>query len=331
MLVYPGSYHPTSQATVRRGAAEAAGGTREPCLLLVLGLFWVKESGGLGLHSLWPRRVFGLPAGHPAEGRRYPGTGCWSWAGTGRRLLSRPPPPSGPGGCQIIKSRPGLKKEIFINNLNNNTVDLNGHTLEAYRMVRKEAWGLAAVLGGPGGQGRGWSCREKRVWSSRGLWTGRAGGALYNRNRKGAHFRSFRSRCCIYKVRGVFLFFFLLFKFHETVEPCWEPRSVIFCCFPYSSSPCLAGGLLPAAYLCSPAAPGPDPGAAPGLSPFLALLAQDWPSALCSPAGRWWGGLGLPSHCPGPPPEREQETGQSVSELVLSPKASTLPTLALRF
>lgn len=47
------------------------------------------------------------------------------------------PPPSVPGSCQIRKSCPGLKKETFINNLNNNTADLNGHTWEAYRMVKK--------------------------------------------------------------------------------------------------------------------------------------------------------------------------------------------------
>lgn len=52
-----------------------------------------------------------------------------------------------------------VRRKIFINNLNNNnTVDLNGHTLEAYRMVRKEAWGLAAVLGG-----RGWGAGGRRA------------------------------------------------------------------------------------------------------------------------------------------------------------------------
>lgn len=61
-----------------------------------------------------------------------------------------------------------VRRKIFINNLNNNnTVDLNGHTLEAYRMVRKEAWGLAAVLGGRGwgaggAQGRGRGVRSRK-------------------------------------------------------------------------------------------------------------------------------------------------------------------------
>lgn len=89
----------------------------------------------------------------------------------GRALESRPPPsglglsaarlppgtyrppsaalhPVCPGAAQS-ESCPGLKKEIFINNLNNNNnaVDLNGHTWEAYRTVRKEA-GLAEAGAG---------------------------------------------------------------------------------------------------------------------------------------------------------------------------------------
>lgn len=93
---------------------------------------------------------------------------------------------------QIKKSCPGLKKEIFINNLNNNnTVDLNGHTLEAYRMVRKEAWGLAAVLGvggqraqGPGRAAAGGGAGRQ----GRGLYRGgaEAGGAMYSGSTKGA-------------------------------------------------------------------------------------------------------------------------------------------------
>lgn len=83
------------------------------------------------------------------------------------------PPPSarwGRGRCQIRKSCPALKKETFINNLNNNnTADLNGHTLEAYRMVRKEAGAWPQSSRGPGAgllqetcpaRGRGGLCTE---------------------------------------------------------------------------------------------------------------------------------------------------------------------------
>jgi hypothetical protein len=89
-----------------------------------------------------------------------------------------------------------LKKEIFINL---NTVDLNGHTLEAYRMVRKEAWGSAAVLGqGPGRGVRAAAGKGSETAEGEGLCTeDRARGrrrAMYNRNRKGGfHFNSFGS------------------------------------------------------------------------------------------------------------------------------------------
>lgn len=100
-------------------------------------VFWVRlgeESPGLGLWDLWPRKAVRLPVWGSDPGLR-------------PALHPLGPAPS----CHIKKHCPGLKKEIFINNLNNNTVDLNGHTSEAYRMVRKEAWGSAAVLGGRGG------------------------------------------------------------------------------------------------------------------------------------------------------------------------------------
>lgn len=155
----------TTGGLAGRGSREDACG---PCLQLVLG-----QGGERGrrIGTLESLAQKGLP-------------GRWARPRDRLRILGLPwqvPPHStpGPGGGQIKKSCPSLKKEIFINNLNN-TVDLNGHTLEAYRMVRKEAWGLAAVLGGRGGGRSGGG-------AAKGLWPG---GALYNRNRKGAHFRS---------------------------------------------------------------------------------------------------------------------------------------------
>lgn len=85
------------------------------------------------------------------------------------------PPPSVPRSCQTRKDCPGLKKETFINNLN--TADSNGHTSEAYGMVRKEAGGLAAVRGARGGAAAG------KGPARRGLCTedGRRGGAMYTK------------------------------------------------------------------------------------------------------------------------------------------------------
>lgn len=81
-----------------------------------------------------------------------------------------------------------MKKEIFIN-LNNNTVNLNGHTVEAYRMVRKEAWGSAAVLGGAAGKGS--ETAEGKGLRTEDRARGRRG-AMYIRNRKGGfRFHSF--------------------------------------------------------------------------------------------------------------------------------------------
>lgn len=101
-------------------------GTREPALP---GLGWWDGSAcrrglgaGLSPTPFWPP---GLSAA-----RLSPGT---------RRLPSAALHPVCPRAAQS-ESCPGLKKEIFINNLNNNnTVDLNGHAWEAYRMLRKEA------------------------------------------------------------------------------------------------------------------------------------------------------------------------------------------------
>lgn len=90
----------------------------------------------------------GPPGSSP--GRLSPGTRCLS-----RGALH----PLCPEAAKS-ESCPGLKKEIFINNLNNNTVVLNGHTWEAHRMVRKEA-GAWLQSWGPGWGGRG--CCENRA------------------------------------------------------------------------------------------------------------------------------------------------------------------------
>lgn len=173
-----------------------------------------------------PRLLPQTPAS-PRSSRR-PGRPAWPGAGPGRppgfsagRLspgksgLSPGASPLCARSCQI-REFPGLKKEIFINNLNNNTVGWRV-TPGKHTGGKKGSHGLAAVPG----SWRGRSCCEKRP-SRAGSVQGQRGRALYTGLEKEPRSRSgcgVQSEVSSFTSEGS----------QDSSGPCWEPG--IFCYF----------------------------------------------------------------------------------------------------
>lgn len=209
---YPTLGHDSGLGDTRRGPGVRAGPVPAPrpeafsswsggrCFPLVLpplrgaGAVGVPRSGSLGLDlgalpaaqsgnrpsSVRHRPVLGPLRGRRPEEARPSGPMAPARAGCTPGQAAGAPVPAtlcAPGLPQQ-KARSRLKKETFINNLNSNTADRNGHSSEAYGVVRKDAGGLAAV------RGRGWSCCERGARAA-GPARGQRGAGLCTPNRKG--------------------------------------------------------------------------------------------------------------------------------------------------